>query len=125
MGCGGTGLAHGVWFCTRIRVCGRRLFGASILLCSLLCALFQMASRFVTAFMFGVSSFFPAFLFCGCVSSGRYRGRGGSFPLNLLSRMARWVYGRLRVGCLSLLGLGTRPGWVWFVRGLRSFRCDE
>ena len=115
MGCGGTGLAHGVWFCTRIHVCGRRLFGTSIFVCFLLCALFQAASGFVTAFMFGASSFFPAFLFCGCVSLGRYRVRGVLFQLDLLFRTARWVYGRLRVSYLGLLGLDVRPGCFWFV----------
>ena len=115
MGCRGTGLAHGVWFCTRIHVCGRRLFGAAMLLCFLLCALFQTASGFVTAFMFGASSFFPAFLFCGCVSLGSYRVRGAWLQLDFLSRTVGQVYGRLRVGYLGLLGLDVRPGCFWFV----------
>ena len=84
-------------------------------MCFLLCALFQAASGFVTAFMFSASRFFPAFLFCGCARLGSYRVRGAWFQLDLLSCTVGRVYGRLRVGYLGLLGLDVRPGYFWFV----------
>ena len=101
--------------CTTVYVGSFVLFTASILLCFLLSALFYPSSGLVAMFMLSAGGFLSSFRFCGCAYLGGCGVCDTWCQLDLLFRTGGRMWGRLRVGCLGLLGLDVRPSCFWFV----------